>query len=598
MIARNLRALLLGAILTGSALGASPRVKAIYPSGGQRGTEVEVSFNADRLEDARELLFDAPGFKAVEIIKPDEKNKSVRIKIGVPSDAKLGEHQFRVVTDSGVSDLKLFYVTPFPMVEEAKAEGNEDLPPQPVALGTTVYGRTPGEDVDTYEIEAKKGTRISAEVIAARLQTQQVFDTLLTITKADGTRIAQADDVAFSRQDPAVSVIAPEDGKYLISIRDSTNSGEGECHYLMNIGSFARPLAIYPAGGPAGEEVTFTLLGDAGGPIQRTVKLPDTPTDRFEIFTEDGQPAAQPNPVRVSPFPNVLEMEPNNTIDVATAAGTEVPLALNGVIQEKGDVDCFKFPAKKDRDYELRVFARELRSPLDSVITIYNAKGDRLAGNDDAGGPDSYQRWKAPEDGEYFVQINDQLMRGGPIFTYRLEITAVSPEVTAWLPEMVQNSNQERRAIVVPKGNRYATLIRVKRADMGGDLNLTPEGLPDGVKVSAPLLDKSVDTIPMVFEAPADAPLTARAIGLKIDVVEPPKDGPAIETRILNEINVSENGNQRSFYSVSEATLPAAITEEIPVKINLTQPKVPILRNGAMVLKVNAERKNDFKGND
>ena len=38
------------------------------------------------------------------------------------------------------------------------------------------------------------------------------------------------------------------------------------------------------------------------------------------------------------------------------------------------------------------------------------------------------------------------------------------------------------------------------------------------------------------------------------------------------------------------------MTEEIPVKINLVQPKVPILRNGSMNLKVTAERKGDFKG--
>jgi hypothetical protein len=97
------------------------------------------------------------------------------------------------------------------------------------------------------------------EVIGARLQTQQLFDTAITVAKADGTSLAEVDDGAFTRQDPVTSVVAPEDGKYLISIKDSTNSGQGECAYVMNIGSFPRPLAVYPSGGKAGEEDEVSL---------------------------------------------------------------------------------------------------------------------------------------------------------------------------------------------------------------------------------------------------------------------------------------------------------------------------------------------------
>jgi hypothetical protein len=165
-----------------------------------------------------------------------------------------------------------------------------------------------------------------------------------------------------------------------------------------------------------------------------------------------------------------LEVEPNNDVTTPTPVPGDAPFALNGIIEQKGDVDCFKFNAKKDVDYDINVFARRLRSPLDSVIDIYNTKGDRVNGNDDAGNVDSYLRWKAPADGEFIIAVRDQLFRGGPTFTYRMEIKSVVPKVSAWLPEMVINSSQERRAIAVPKGNRYATMMRVKRMDVGGDL--------------------------------------------------------------------------------------------------------------------------------
>ena len=38
------------------------------------------------------------------------------------------------------------------------------------------------------------------------------------------------------------------------------------------------------------------------------------------------------------------------------------------------------------------------------------------------------------------------------------------------------------------------------------------------------------------------------------------------------------------------------VFEPALVKIELVQPKVPLLQNGSLALKVRAERKNDFKG--
>lgn len=578
-----------------AALAGSPRLTHVYPAGGQRGAEIEFACSGGNLADARELLFDTPGFKVVELKAPDEKEKRLRVKVAIAAEVSLGEHSFRVVTNSGVSDVRLFYVSPFPMVEEQPEAKEEMAKPQPIALGTSVFGRTQGEDVDRFEVEAKKGQRISAEVIAARLQGGQLFDADLTFTKSDGTLVAHADDVAFSRQDPVASIVAPEDGKYLIAIKDSTNTGSGECHYILNIGTFPRPLAVYPLGGKPGEEVKFTLIGDAAGPILRTVKLGDQADEEFKLYTEDGQPAPQPNTVRVSPLPNVLEVEPNNDITKATPATGELPTAFNGIVQEKGDIDCFKFTAKKDTSYDISVYARRLRSPLDPSIDIYDAKGNRVGNNDDGGSPDSYLRWKVPADGDYFLQINDQLKRGGPTYTYRVEITAIAPRITAALPEMVQNSNQERRAFVVPKGNRYASLVRVKRQDVGGDMTLVPEGLPPGVTVSAGVMDKSVDTIPVIFEATPDAAPAAKAFIFKPTLVEPPKD-VTVKTAIENEVAIADNGNQAAYYTLKEPSFAVAVTDEAPVKLQLLQPKVPILQNGTMNLKVVAERKADFKG--
>ena len=592
-----LRRACLGAVascaLVASAFAGSPRLYHTYPAGAQRGGEMEVTCSGQNLEDPRTLLFDEPGFES-QIMTSDKGKFTAKIK--VPADARLGEHTFRVICNSGVSDVRLFFVSPFPMVAEAESK-QRPKPPQHIELNTTVYGHTPDDAKAEYEVDLKKGQRLSVEVIGVRLHTQTPYDPFLTIAKADGTPLIEVDDTGFSKQDPVASILAPEDGKYIISVRDTTNAGPGQCHYLMNIGTFARPLAVYPAGGPAGENVKVKLVGDAGGPIEQTVKLPEKANENFGLYTvNQDQPTPQPNLMRVSNFPNVMEVEPNNDINHATPVDQEFPVALNGIIAAKDDIGYFKFKAKKDEPLEFTVWARRLGSPLDSVLDIYNDKGtNRLATNDDAGGPDSYLRWKAPADGEYFIGIRDQLYRGGPSFVYRIEVTRIESKLTAWLPEMTINQNQDRRAVAVPKGNRYASLVRIKRADIGGDVQLEAEGLPTGISVSAPPVDKSVDTIPMVFEAAPDAEITASHFVFNAKPVEPPKD-TKVSSSVEHIVDIMEYNNQRPFYVIHEHSLPAAITDEIPVKISLVQPKVPLLQTGSMNLKVVAERKGDFKG--
>jgi hypothetical protein len=56
-------------------------------------------------------------------------------------------------------------------------------------------------------------------------------------------------------------------------------------------------------------------------------------------------------------------------------------------------------------------------------------------------------------------------------------------------------------------------------------------------------------------------------------------------------VEVTENGNQRAYYGVDEHTLALAVTNEVPVTLELQQPKVPILQNGQMAMKIAVKRK-------
>jgi len=581
-----------GLALAGSLHAASPTLSHLVPAGGQRGTEVEVFCEGARLDDAKGLLFYERGLEVIGVT--EAAGGKFKAKIKIAPDAALGEHRVRVWTATGVGDMRTFYVSPFPLVkeaDEAKEPAKKDEA-QPIALGSTVWGNIQGEDVDRFVVEAKKGQRISAEVVGVRLQPREIFDSLLTLTKADGTVLVENDDSSLLQQDPVISFVAPEDGKYVVALKDSTNAAPGQGRYLLHVGSFPRPLTVYPAGGQAGEGLKVTYLGDAAGPLPATIKLPAQAEARFPSFPEqDGQVAPSPNWLRVSPFPNALEAEPNNETATATPTDKPLPLAFNGIIGEKGDVDFFKFAARKGDEFDVSVFARRLRSPLDAVLEIHDEKGTRIGQNDDSGGPDSYLRWKVPNDGNYCIAVKDQLGRGGPTFTYRIEVAMTKPEVALWLPEMLQNT-QDRQTISVAKGNRYASLVKIKRDNFGGDVTLSPSELPAGVAMTAGTLLGNVDTIPVVFEAAGDAAVATRTFAL----IAKPTDGKPLESRVAHPVDIVGNGNNTPYYRIVADKLAVAVAEEAPFKIKLVEPKVPVAQSGSMNLRVFAERKPDFKG--
>jgi hypothetical protein len=108
-------------------------------------------------------------------------------------------------------------------------------------------------------------------------------------------------------------------------------------------------------------------------------------------------------------------------------------------------------------------------------------------------------------------------------------------------------------------------------------------------------MDKSVDTVAMVLEAKPEAELTHRTVEVLPKLAEPSPNLNVV-SKVEHRVEVTENGNQRAYYGVDENTLSIAVTEELPVKIDIHQPKVPILLGGSMNLKIAVTRKPGADG--
>ncbi len=95
----------------------------------------------------------------------------------------------------------------------------------------------------------------------------------------------------------------------------------------------------------------------------------------------------------------------------------------------------FRFAAKKGQRVVAECFAQRLDSQLDATLTLTDSEGKQLAANGDYAGKDPLVEFVAPNDGDYFVTINDLSFRGG--FPYRLVISD-APHVENVFPRIVQ----------------------------------------------------------------------------------------------------------------------------------------------------------------
>lgn len=560
-------------------------LSALSPTGGQRGTDVTVTLTEDHIASFQELITYRPGLYLTDL-NPDEKNnKLARATLHIAPDAPLGEHPVRIRTAHGISYLRTFWVGPFPVVKET--EGEE----QRVNLNTTVEGVITLEDVDEFIVALTKGQRLSVEAEAMRLG-RILFDAHLSIIGPNGSELASRDDAPLFKTDPYLSLIAPEDGDYRIVIREAAYEGTDQSAYRLHIGTYPRPHIVFPLGGKPGETIHFTFIGDPAGSFTQTATLTSDPT--FPLFPEiNGETAPAPIPVLVSALEH--SAQPGGNIDHKTAHPfPPIPSAVDGILDEKSESRWFRFTAKKGQNLDIKVIARALRSPLDATLNLRDGERKSLLNNDDDGtSPDSLIKWTCPADGDYFLQIRDQLGRTGPDFVFRIEINVRQPLIAASLPVTERNDSQKGKFFAIPQGDRHAAVIQLRRENIRCGITFAAENLPPGVRLIVPdAIPESLNNFPVIFEAAPDAPLGSTLQGFTVSAT-----GDVAATAALTDtIHLIEINNEGTYHSIQTDRIPTAVTSPLPFTIAADAPPTPIVHNGKLMLKLRATRSGDFQG--
>ncbi len=566
-----------------------PQLSDISPRGGQRGTTLELTCRGDRLQHAHSIITYQKGITAgkPKVINP----KHITIPLTLAPDAPLGEHKLRIVCTDGTTLLETFWVGQYPIIQEKKESNNSPAEAQPIENNRTLTGITQREDVDYYKIHLKQNQTITVEVEAMRLG-KIFFDPFIAITDARGSELAACDDTDLLRQDPHLSFTAHTEGDYFIYIRDSAYEGGNGHLYRIHIGDFPRPLSLSPLGAQRGQPTTFTsVLLDKPALSQAHTF---TANDALQpLYISAGSHAAHtPYQIRVTDFGYLTEKEPNDNRKHKNQATTAtIPIAFHGTIDKNNDQDWFRFHAKKGQKIRVQVFARELGSPIDSLVHIHDAKGKYLAGNDDQTQYqlDSKVDYTIPADGDYWIAMLDKLKRGSPHHHYRIELTFQQPSLTASLVDASQQDTQKWKAFNIPQGNRVTYQANISKAITKEDIELISSKLPQGIKLrKVRMIDKDTKIL-LHLEAEQNAPLSHGLYPLEIRTLD-----KKLTSKIYSTTTQVSGGNNRVYYTTRDDRIPIQVTPPVLVKVELVQPKIAINQSGILPLEIKLHRAAGF----
>jgi hypothetical protein len=581
-------ALLVGLASPCGAFAAPPSVESVVPGVGRIGSEFTVVVSGGRLKGASELLLYDAGLTCTKLEVSSDNELRATLKAG--PDARPGAYPFRVRTPGGLSELKVVHLVAMPVIAETEPN-DEPKTAQSVGLNNTVAGVIDSGDVDRFAVSLRKGQRLSAEVQAVRLG-GEMTDTVLEIVGPDSRPLASVDDHPITRQDPFASIVAPADGKYTITVRDTAFGGGPSNTYALHMGEFPRPSGVFPAGGQAGKPARLRLLGLNGDPVFETVNLPPGAGPWWDYFPSiDGRTAPTASRLRVRPYACVDEADVGESAPSPDRlVAHDWPVAFHGVIGGRGDVDAFAIRARAGQTIQVEAFASRVGSPLDPILEVYDPDGDLVARNDDDATHDSRLTFQAPVDGPHRIEIRDKRLDGGPEFLYRLEVEEPRPALTLFLAGPIRKS-QARQVVTVPRGNRVIAHLGVRREGFHGPVRIDMGPLPAGVSVDVKDIADNAYLTPIVFEASADAPLAARLVDLHGLASTP---GGAVTGGFTQVVDLLPAAGETSFDSIQVGKLAVAVVEDAPYAVKLSPPATALARDGTIDLRATVSRRDGF----
>jgi hypothetical protein len=557
-----------------------PMITHATPVAVQRGktAEVIVSGRMD-FSGAYQVLFRDSGISAG--VMPDDNKKAavtrVKLKVSVAADAALGVRDFRIATRRGISSIGQLVIVDAPVIAEA-AKNDTPAEAQSLPLPCVVSGRLEkAEDVDYYKVHADAGQTLTFEMYCARLEDrihdlQKHAKPMLVLYDAAGRELASNDHFYFA--DPLLSYTVPKSGIYTLQVRESTYDGDPRWVYALLATNRPYVSHVYPMAGNPGQRMEVEPVIPAHRSHPRVpLRVPVKPGIQ-QVQLDLGATKTNPVTFIVSPLPQFVEQEPNDT--EATATRVTIPCGINGRFAHKRDLDHFVFAAKKGKAIRFEVHARRfgtvLCSSAHAVLEVRSLKGAVLAGNDQTHGEEAALVFTPPADGDYVLRVRDLNSQGGPTAIYYVEADWDRPNFTLRC--------DPDKAMIGP-GSSTAWYVHVTRSGgFTGPVNVEVQSLLTGVTCSPLTIPPSMTEGLVVLKAlPAATHAAINVIIIGTATIKGPTGKDEVLVRQATpEEEIYLPGGGRGLFDVGLQTVAVTDPSDIQ-RVEVSTQKV-ILRPG------------------
>jgi hypothetical protein len=264
----------------------------------------------------------------------------------------------------------------------------------------------------------------------------------------------------------------------------------------------ALPLATARAA-PGPVEVVGWNISDSAR--KRPVPTPAAGDDTAQLLA----PGAA-NPVRI-------RLEPHPVLAAPALGGAPAPFSVTGKIETPGGAAECVVAGRKGVSLSIQVESRSLGLLVNPVVRVLDAGRKQIARAEPAKlHADTVLSFTPPADGPYTVAVSDMYGGGGDRFTFLLRVLTSEPDY---------DLSVAADRFAVPPGKSLDVPVKIARRNgFAGPVEVTAEGLPDGVKleVKPPAGKADPNTVTVTLTA-ADKPGTGGAFRLVGRVKDQPR---------------------------------------------------------------------------
>ncbi len=333
------------------------------------------------------------------------------LEVTLPKDTSLGPQSLWLTTATGAIKQHILLIDDLePVVDSGNNHSIETA--QPLTTRSSVEGVCDASTSDFYRVHAAAGERIAVEIQTQSLRS--LMDPVVRLLNADGEALITIDDSSVG-PDCRFSFQFTDEGDYWVEVHDSRNAAAGS-HYQLRIGDFPIVDQCFPLAIRAGEKSRVEFTGPDGNLVTpRDIELPAACEGSVyvEAKLSDGQSSTW-LPIHCSSYPQFIESSSTETLTL--------PVGISGRFEQTSEIDSYLVRGTKGQTVRVAAKTRSLGSPAVLQMQMFNSAGAKIAETKVTDGDEWSFDTTFPEDGDYRLEVSDLLKRGGPGFSYWIEI--------------------------------------------------------------------------------------------------------------------------------------------------------------------------------